>query len=95
MRVLGVFRSRKPRGWLRSQHSYGMDAGRQVDENGNANENLRLEDLVARTPGGWAAVLVPVVAREPEVTVLLTLRNSHLTAHSGQICLPRGKDRTA
>ncbi len=38
-----------------------------------------------------SAVLVPVVAREPDATVLLTLRTAHLSAHSGQIAFPGGK----
>lgn len=38
-----------------------------------------------------AAVLVPVVARLPEATVLLTMRTSHLAAHAGQIAFPGGK----
>ena len=71
--------------------SYGIDAGRRVDQDGNANENLRLEDLVGREAWKNAAVLVPVVAREPEATVLLTLRTVHLSAHSGQIAFPGGK----
>ncbi len=78
--------------WMVSQPiSYGVDAGRRVDEDGNPNENLRLEHLVP--PGVWkmAAVLVPVVARDPEATVLLTLRTSHLNAHGGQIAFPGGK----
>ncbi len=78
--------------WMASQPiSYGIDAGKRVDQDGNADENLRLEHLVA--PGGWrnAAVLVPVVARRPEVTVLLTQRTAHLPAHSGQIAFPGGK----
>jgi 8-oxo-dGTP pyrophosphatase MutT (NUDIX family) len=78
--------------WMASQPlSYGIDAGRRLDEDGNTNENLRLEQLLP--PNGWkmAAVLVPVVAREPEVTVLLTLRTSHLNAHGGQIAFPGGK----
>lgn len=78
--------------WMAEQPiSYGIDAGRRVDENGNPNQNLRLEHLVP--PGSWknAAVLVPVLAREPEATVLLTLRTSHLAAHSGQISFPGGK----
>jgi 8-oxo-dGTP pyrophosphatase MutT (NUDIX family) len=37
-----------------------------------------------------AAVLVPIVARE-EVTVLLTRRAAHLSAHAGQIAFPGGK----
>jgi 8-oxo-dGTP pyrophosphatase MutT (NUDIX family) len=36
-------------------------------------------------------VLVPVMAREPEATVLFTLRTAHLAAHSGQISFPGGK----
>jgi 8-oxo-dGTP pyrophosphatase MutT (NUDIX family) len=78
--------------WMAQQPlSYGIDAGRRLDANGNTNEKLRLEHLLP--PKGWktAAVLVPVVAREPEVTVLLTLRTSHLNAHSGQIAFPGGK----
>jgi 8-oxo-dGTP pyrophosphatase MutT (NUDIX family) len=38
-----------------------------------------------------AAVLIPVVAREPEATVLLTQRTPHLSAHAGQIAFPGGK----
>ncbi len=78
--------------WMASQPlSYGIDAGHRLGEDGNANENLRLEDLVSREAWKMAAVLVPVVAREPEATVLLTLRTAHLSAHSGQIAFPGGK----
>jgi 8-oxo-dGTP pyrophosphatase MutT (NUDIX family) len=38
-----------------------------------------------------AAVLVPVVRRDPELTVLLTLRTGHLASHAGQIAFPGGK----
>lgn len=41
--------------------------------------------------GRAAAVLVPVVRREPQVTVLLTLRTEHLPSHAGQVCFPGGK----
>ena len=79
-------------GWMVAQPpSYGIDAGHRVDEDGNTNENLKLEDLVAREAWKNAAVLVSVVAREPEATVLLTLRTAHLSAHSGQIAFPGGK----
>ncbi|MGO9170376.1 MAG: CoA pyrophosphatase [Rhodomicrobium sp.] len=78
--------------WMAEQpYSYGIDAGRRLDESGNPNENLRLEHLVAAGDWRMAAVLVPVLVREPEVTVLLTLRTSHLKAHGGQIAFPGGK----
>jgi 8-oxo-dGTP pyrophosphatase MutT (NUDIX family) len=38
-----------------------------------------------------AAVLIPVVARLPYASVLLTLRTPHLSAHAGQIAFPGGK----
>jgi 8-oxo-dGTP pyrophosphatase MutT (NUDIX family) len=38
-----------------------------------------------------AAVLVPVVAREPQAAVILTLRTASLRDHSGQIAFPGGK----
>jgi 8-oxo-dGTP pyrophosphatase MutT (NUDIX family) len=38
-----------------------------------------------------AAVLIPVVARRPEASVLLTQRTPHLSAHAGQIAFPGGK----
>ncbi|MBM3732736.1 MAG: CoA pyrophosphatase [Acidimicrobiia bacterium] len=37
-----------------------------------------------------AAVLVPIVARAPEPTVLFTLRTAHLVHHAGQISFPGG-----
>jgi 8-oxo-dGTP pyrophosphatase MutT (NUDIX family) len=38
-----------------------------------------------------AAVLVPLVARENGMTVLLTRRTSHLNNHAGQISFPGGR----
>jgi 8-oxo-dGTP pyrophosphatase MutT (NUDIX family) len=38
-----------------------------------------------------AAVLVPLVKREVELTVLLTQRTSHLAAHAGQVAFPGGR----
>jgi 8-oxo-dGTP pyrophosphatase MutT (NUDIX family) len=38
-----------------------------------------------------AAVLAPIVARPGGLHVLLTLRASHLRAHSGQVAFPGGK----
>jgi len=82
-------------GWMASQPaSYGIDAGHRLDEDGKANQNLRLEDLVSGDRWKMAAVLVPIIAHEPETTVLLTLRTTHLSAHSGQIAFPGGKIET-
>ncbi len=38
-----------------------------------------------------AAVLVGLVRREPELTVLLTQRTEHLPSHPGQVAFPGGK----
>jgi 8-oxo-dGTP pyrophosphatase MutT (NUDIX family) len=38
-----------------------------------------------------AAVLIPVVARDPQATMLLTQRTAHLPSHAGQIAFPGGK----
>jgi len=45
-------------------------------------------ERAALTP---ASVLVPIVAREESLTVLLTRRTAHLRAHSGQISFPGGR----
>ena len=51
------------------------------------NPDLGVGDIVYRD----AAVLVPVYAREPAPTVLLTVRTPHLRSHAGQIAFPGGK----
>jgi 8-oxo-dGTP pyrophosphatase MutT (NUDIX family) len=38
-----------------------------------------------------AAVLVPIVTHRDQPTVLLTLRASHLSSHSGQVAFPGGR----
>jgi len=38
-----------------------------------------------------ASVLVPIVARTPELTVLFTRRTAHLRSHSGQVSFPGGR----
>ena len=38
-----------------------------------------------------AAVLVPIVRREPDMTVIFTQRTTHLKAHSGQVSFPGGR----
>jgi 8-oxo-dGTP pyrophosphatase MutT (NUDIX family) len=51
---------------------------------------LRLEALM-RAPATRAAVLVPIVDRADELTVLLTLRAADLKHHAGQISFPGGR----
>lgn len=51
------------------------------------NPDFELADSAYRD----AAVLIPVVARDPEATVILTERMPHLSAHAGQIAFPGGK----
>lgn len=50
-----------------------------------------LADFAAMPPARPAAVLVGVVAREDELTVLLTQRTHSLRTHAGQIAFPGGK----
>jgi 8-oxo-dGTP pyrophosphatase MutT (NUDIX family) len=58
---------------------------------GDDDLNAHLPPSGAEGPGRPAAVLVPLVRRESELTVLLTLRTDHLPSHGGQICFPGGK----
>lgn len=39
-----------------------------------------------------AAVLVPIIERETEPTILLTRRSEHLPTHAGQISFPGGRE---
>ena len=51
-------------------------------------------DLGARPDGNNltpASVLVPIVARDDGLTMLLTQRTAHLKSHSGQVSFPGGK----
>lgn len=38
-----------------------------------------------------AAVLLPIIDQEPDLTMLLTRRTEHLSSHAGQISLPGGR----
>lgn len=58
---------------------------------GDDDLNPHLTPTGAAGPGRPAAVLVPVIAREPQLTVLLTLRTDHLASHGGQVAFPGGK----
>lgn len=52
---------------------------------------LNPEFAIDRVTFRDAAVLIPVIAREPSLTVLLTQRTPHLAVHGGQIAFPGGK----
>lgn len=48
-------------------------------------------DFPLRSPGKPAAVLLPIVKREPQLTMLFTQRAKHLKHHAGQVSFPGGK----
>lgn len=52
--------------------------------------DIRREPAFANLDAAPAAVLVPIVMR-PEPTVLLTLRSTKLSKHSGQVAFPGGR----
>jgi len=59
---------------------------------GDADLNPDTADL--RNPDGLAvpaAVLVPIIARPPGLTILLTTRTADLPSHPGQVSFPGGK----
>jgi 8-oxo-dGTP pyrophosphatase MutT (NUDIX family) len=58
---------------------------------GDHSHNPDLKEVFAAIQRRPAAVLVPVVRREPQASVLLTQRTEHLAAHAGQIAFPGGK----
>lgn len=54
-----------------------------------APENI-LDPRITSVPERPAAVLIPIVMHAQEPTLLLTLRNSNLRSHAGQISFPGG-----
>ncbi|KAB2869162.1 MAG: CoA pyrophosphatase [Bauldia sp.] len=62
-----------------------------VAAGGAGDHVLNPDFLAADTAYRDAAVLIPVLAREPSATVLLTVRTPHLRSHAGQIAFPGGK----
>jgi len=69
--------------WLRSRFA----GNRRVDPVAAGDGHLWRSDREIRP----AAVLVPVVKREKELTVLFTRRTAHLHDHAGQISFPGGR----
>ncbi|MCB1519499.1 MAG: CoA pyrophosphatase [Hyphomicrobiaceae bacterium] len=74
-----------------SQHVFTPGGAPQAGTPSDFDLNPDLAgDVLDTAPPRAAAVLVPVVARDP-LTVLLTLRTEHLAAHAGQVAFPGGK----
>ena len=67
--------------WLRSRFSPERQQTHAPYVDGNAPAGVALRE---------ASVLIPVIEREPELTVLFTRRTDHLQAHAGQISFPGG-----
>jgi 8-oxo-dGTP pyrophosphatase MutT (NUDIX family) len=51
-------------------------------------------DYPLREPGKPAAVLLPIIEHTEELTVLFTVRASHLKHHAGQVSFPGGKQES-
>lgn len=58
---------------------------------GDHSFNPHLSDALMAMERQPAAVLVPVVHREPEATVLFTERTDALRSHAGQVSFPGGR----
>lgn len=59
---------------------------------GQASGDAALDPALApEGPLTPAAVLIPIVEREPDLTVLFTRRTDHLPDHAGQISFPGGR----
>lgn len=71
------------------------EAGRGTSRDGRAgrgDHDLNPDpDFRPATPLIPAAVLVPLVLREPAASILLTQRTAHLANHAGQISFPGGR----
>jgi len=73
--------------WLRRRFASGHEPGGAVYGD---------QGVLARPAGRRpAAVLVPIVLRSEELTLLLTRRTAHLKDHSGQISFPGGRAEAA
>jgi 8-oxo-dGTP pyrophosphatase MutT (NUDIX family) len=77
-------------GWLRRRFADGTPPPGMIygDQGTRPGEEAGRSDRPELRP---AAVLIPIVARDNELTVLLTQRTAHLKAHSGQVSFPGGK----
>jgi 8-oxo-dGTP pyrophosphatase MutT (NUDIX family) len=58
---------------------------------GDHSFNPEIAEMLLGMPRREAAVLIPVMHREPEATILFTLRTSGLRSHAGQVAFPGGR----
>ncbi|WP_374263161.1 CoA pyrophosphatase [Zoogloea sp.] len=72
---------------------YTADWLRRCFASGRAGDSP-VEDGIPAGPLRPAAVLVPIVLRAPEPSVLLTRRTDHLHHHPGQVSFPGGRVET-
>lgn len=68
--------------WLRQRFASGSPADTD-------SEVPPADSLIA------ASVLVPIVLRQPNLTVLLTQRTAHLRDHAGQVSFPGGRQEAS
>jgi 8-oxo-dGTP pyrophosphatase MutT (NUDIX family) len=73
--------------WLRQRFAAGLPAPEMI----YGDQGSRPDAPELRS----AAVLLPIVAREEGLTMLLTQRTAHLKAHSGQVAFPGGRIEAA
>lgn len=75
--------------WLERALREGNPAARGMRSDYDLNLDAKLQEL-KNTPRRDAAVLVPIVDRGTDPTILLTKRTDHLSKHPGQISFPGG-----
>ena len=76
-------------GWLQKAFSAGNPGARGARSDFDLNQEADAAQLL-NEPVRPAAVLVPIVLRDSEATILLTKRTDHLTKHAGQVSFPGG-----
>lgn len=76
-----------------TQERFGRrgSGGKVLEPPGVRGDHNLNPDLRPKPPLTPAAVLVPLVLRPEEMTVLLTRRTAHLAAHAGQVSFPGGR----
>ena len=76
-------------GWLKKALADNNPGARGARSDFDLNQEADATTLL-KEPVRQAAVLVPIVLRQDEATVLLTKRTEHLAKHAGQVSFPGG-----